>query len=92
MMDLIKRRQQMHVAGTWPVANTPLSMATRKMLCRGAHEGSLFMEFCWLCRGGHPDLAAYVRKCQCIMGHSTVGCMVDIARDTGDRFVNPRRR
>jgi hypothetical protein len=92
MMDLIKRRQQLHVAGTWPVANTPLSMATRKILCRGGHEGSLFMEFCWLCRGGHPDLADHVRKCECIMGHPTVGCMVDIARDAGDRFVNPGYR
>ena len=92
MMDLIKRREQLHLSGTWPVANTPLSMATRRALCTGDHEGSLFMDFCWLCRGGHPDLAANVRICQCIMGHPTVGCMVDIARDTGDRFVNPRRR
>jgi len=92
MMDLIKRRQQMHVAGTWPVSNTPLSIATRKMLCRGGHPGSLFMEFCWLCRGGHPDLAEHVRKCECIMGHPTVGCMVDIARDARDRFVYPGNR
>jgi len=92
MMDLIKRRQQMHVAGTWPVANTPLSMATRKMLCRGGHEGSLFLEFCWLCRGGHQDLADHVRKCECILGHPTVGGMVDVARDAGDKFVYPGNR
>ena len=32
MMDKIKRRQQMHVGGTWPVADNPVSMAARKML------------------------------------------------------------
>jgi len=92
MMDLIKRRQQMHVTGTWPVSNTPLSIATRKILCRGGHRGSLFMEFCWLCRGGHPDLADHVRKCECIMGHPTVGCMVDIAGDARDGFIYPGNR
>jgi len=89
MMDQIKRRQQMHVAGTWPVANTPLSIATRKMLCRGDHAGSLFMAFCWLCRGGNQDTAVHVRKCECIVGHATVGGMVDVGRDAGDRFVYP---
>ena len=89
MMDQIKRRQQMHVAGTWPVANTPLSIATRKMLCRGDHAGSLFMAFCWLCRGGNQDTAVHVRKCECIVGHATVGGMVDVGHDVGDRFVDP---
>ena len=92
MMDLIKRRQQMHMAGSWPVSNTPLSIATRKILCKGGHPGSLFMAYCWLCRGGHPDLANHVRKCQCIMGHPTVGCMVDIAGDARDRFIYPGHR